>query len=108
MPKGADYTNTFLDELALLICVGNLLPRVRLLSSRDISEAFNSYFATTGEKLACKIPGSEVYPLTNLEPTDSSFTFHKITSKEDRTLSGKTDAKKQPVSTDFYPSFLIN
>ena len=64
-------------------------------TSPDIDEAFNSHFATIGEKLASEIPAeSKLHPLAYVEPIDSSFTIHKITSKEVHALLSNIDTKK--------------
>ena len=64
-------------------------------TSPDIDEAFNSHFATIGEKLASEIPAeSKLHPLAYLEPINSSFTIHKITSREVHALLSNIDTKK--------------
>ena len=49
-----------------------------LTNPADISEAFNSYFTTIGEKLANEIPSSTVDPIYYISPTNSVFTVEEI------------------------------
>lgn len=49
-----------------------------LTNRTDISEAFNSYFTSIGEKLANEIPSSTVNRISYISPTNNVFTFEKF------------------------------
>ncbi|CAB4025166.1 Hypothetical predicted protein [Paramuricea clavata] len=49
-----------------------------ITNAAEISDAFNSYFTSIGEKLANKIPSSNVNPVSYIQSTHSVFSFKEI------------------------------
>ena len=49
-----------------------------ITNAAEISDAFNSYFTSIGEKLANKIPRSNVNPVSYIQSTHSVFSFEEI------------------------------
>ncbi|CAB4033111.1 Hypothetical predicted protein [Paramuricea clavata] len=49
-----------------------------ITNAAEISDAFNSYFTSIGEKLANKIPSSNVNPVSYIQSTHSVFSFEEI------------------------------
>ena len=49
-----------------------------ITNAAEISDAFNSYFTSIGEKLANKIPCSNVNPVSYIQSTHSVFSFEEI------------------------------
>ena len=51
-----------------------------ITNAAEISDAFNSYFTSIGEKLANKIPSSNVNPVSYIQSTHTVFSFEEIGS----------------------------
>ncbi|CAB4032180.1 Hypothetical predicted protein [Paramuricea clavata] len=49
-----------------------------ITNAAEISDAFNSYLTSIGEKLANKIPSSNVNPVSYIQSTHSVFSFEEI------------------------------
>ena len=49
-----------------------------ITNAAEISDAFNSYFTSIGEKLANKIPSSNVNPISYIQSIHSLFSFEEI------------------------------
>ena len=49
-----------------------------ITNAAEISDAFNSYFTSIGEKLANKIPSSNVNPVSYIQSTNTEFSFEEI------------------------------
>ncbi len=65
-----------------------------LTDPADISEAFNSYFTSIGDKLANEIPSSTVNPISYISPTNSVFSFEEIDIAAVDHLLRKINVKK--------------
>ncbi len=65
-----------------------------LTDPADISEAFNSYFTSIGDKLANEIPSSTVNPISYISPTNSVFSFEEIDTAAVDHLLRKINVKK--------------